>query len=675
MLFDGQTTHNTTYTYNAANQLLTSQLDSDPLRSYSYDLAGNLLNDGQNQYRYDGAERLIGYTDGRNGFVTSYAYNGQGDRLRRTHNGLTTTYLLDLNASLTQVLGETSNGQERRYLLGLDVLGQQTGNQWSYFGYDGLGSVRQVMDAAGTLQSQASFDPYGNPFEQFGGQTAAAFGFTGEQTDPNGLLFLRARYYHPGLGTFLSLDPKEGAAGDAMSFNRYAYAAANPVNLTDPSGLDPDELFPFLDPIRNVVRTGLTRAGQAADFILHNPEADFAVLRAAGMAIRCDPLGALLGAVNGVASMTIYPLLDLMAVGSTASLVSQALGMGSPREMLTAMAWSGLNELGVRDIRQSPGYQVGNFVGQAVGLLGDIVQVPNMVKGAVQLARWGVRRAARAARSFTGAAEGLGETETLGSGLLEAGAFCSFSADTQVATDQGQRPISTLKEGDNVLAYDQQSGTTETHKVQAVLKHDDPVIVHLTIDDEQIETTPEHPFYTLERGWVNAGELKVGEHVRKADGGYGRVQKVEREQRQQTMYNLTVEKAHTFFVGQGRWLVHNACETPKPLTKPLGKVDPKTVRFTQDSIGRTFKNKIPLEETIALLKADPSKAADFPPIRVFESEGSIWTLDNRRLYVFQQAGIPIETVPATAEEIASESFKFTTVTDGLSIVVRTGGGR
>jgi hypothetical protein len=162
----------------------------------------------------------------------------------------------------------------------------------------------------------------------------------------------------------------------------------------------------------------------------------------------------------------------------------------------------------------------------------------------------------------------LAEAEE-GSGVLEGLEQCavganSFSADTQVATDKGEKPISDMQVGDTVLAYDQQSGTTESHKVQAVLKHDDPVIVHLTIDDEHIQTTPEHPFYTLERGWVNAGELKVGEHIRKADGGYGKVERVEREQRQQTMYNLTVEKAHTFFVGTKRWLVHNTCNPLPP---------------------------------------------------------------------------------------------------------------
>lgn len=63
------------------------------------------------------------------------------------------------------------------------------------------------------------------------------FGFTGEPTDTNDLVYLRNRYYNPHLGTFLSMDPHEGDFNDPMSLNRYAYARGNPVNLTDPSGL------------------------------------------------------------------------------------------------------------------------------------------------------------------------------------------------------------------------------------------------------------------------------------------------------------------------------------------------------------------------------------------------------------------------------------------------------
>jgi len=59
--------------------------------------------------------------------------------------------------------------------------------------------------------------------------------------------------------------------------------------------------------------------------------------------------------------------------------------------------------------------------------------------------------------------------------------------------------------------------------------------------------------------WTPAGQLHQGDLVRKADGTTGVVQTVEVESHAQVMYNLTVATAHTFFVGEDQWLVHNAC--------------------------------------------------------------------------------------------------------------------
>ncbi|MGA7732684.1 MAG: PA14 domain-containing protein [Chloroflexia bacterium] len=135
----------------------------------------------------------------------------------------------------------------------------------------------------------------------------------------------------------------------------------------------------------------------------------------------------------------------------------------------------------------------------------------------------------------------------------------SFSVDTEVATAEGQQPIGSLQVGDWVLAYDEVSKTTGLYPITAVMVHEDPVIVYLTLDGELIETTPEHPFYTWGGEWVEAGKLWTGALIREADGEYGTVQSVRMVRRTQAMYNLTVKQAHTFFVGDGQWLVHNQC--------------------------------------------------------------------------------------------------------------------
>jgi hypothetical protein len=62
----------------------------------------------------------------------------------------------------------------------------------------------------------------------------------------------------------------------------------------------------------------------------------------------------------------------------------------------------------------------------------------------------------------------------------------------------------------------------------------------------------------LAEPWVGAGDLKVGDKVRQADGTTGTVRIVRTEQKIQTMYNLDVANLDNFFVGEQGWLLHNA---------------------------------------------------------------------------------------------------------------------
>jgi hypothetical protein len=106
-----------------------------------------------------------------------------------------------------------------------------------------------------------------------------------------------------------------------------------------------------------------------------------------------------------------------------------------------------------------------------------------------------------------------------------------------------------------------------------------------------------------------------------------------------------------------------------------GKIDPSLVRFSQDSVGSTFRNGNTLNDSIAGLRAGGAEAAaNYPPIRVFEHQGALYTLDNRRLVVFSHAGQQVPFRMATEAELAKEfTGKFTTTEAqgwGLFIEVR-----
>ncbi|MBP1147926.1 hypothetical protein JOE33_004849 [Pseudomonas sp. PvP027] len=102
-----------------------------------------------------------------------------------------------------------------------------------------------------------------------------------------------------------------------------------------------------------------------------------------------------------------------------------------------------------------------------------------------------------------------------------------------------------------------------------------------------------------------------------------------------------------------------------------GYANPKDIRFTQDSVKNSFSDGKVLQTTIDDLKSGKISPADLPAVRVFEKDGLVYSLDNRRVLAASAAGVPIKIVPATEAEIAKEiGRKMTTANNGSIICVR-----
>jgi RHS repeat-associated protein len=105
-----------------------------------------------------------------------------------------------------------------------------------YYLYDGMHSVRALADSAGTLTDAYSYDAYGNLLDN-SGSTINPYLYRGEQFDKDlDAYYLRARYYQPGIGRFLTTDPIEGVPNSPMTLHRYVYGNNAPMNFLDPSG-------------------------------------------------------------------------------------------------------------------------------------------------------------------------------------------------------------------------------------------------------------------------------------------------------------------------------------------------------------------------------------------------------------------------------------------------------
>ena len=85
--------------------------------------------------------------------------------------------------------------------------------------------------------------------------------------------------------------------------------------------------------------------------------------------------------------------------------------------------------------------------------------------------------------------------------------------------------------------------------------------MHLQYDGTTVTTTPTHPFYQPQKGWIDAIDLRAGDILVRSNGEYVVVEMVEHELLEApiTVYNFEVEDFHTYYVGDTSVLVHNKC--------------------------------------------------------------------------------------------------------------------
>jgi RHS repeat-associated protein len=225
-----------------AGQSFTYDAD-DRLTTDTYDANGNTLTSAGTTYTYDFEDRLIATSTG-----VQIVYDGDGNRVSESG----TKYLVDdqTPTGYAQVAeGLVSGAVTAQFTYGAMRISQNRAGAASYYGYDPGGSVRELLNSSGTVTDTYEYDAFGNTVAQ-SGSTINEFLYRGEQFDAAlQMYYLRARYYIPKTGRFLTADKYEGGSvGACDCANRsnaslldwahqpYVYSASSPVNAIDPSG-------------------------------------------------------------------------------------------------------------------------------------------------------------------------------------------------------------------------------------------------------------------------------------------------------------------------------------------------------------------------------------------------------------------------------------------------------
>ncbi|PZR76763.1 MAG: hypothetical protein DLM73_01680 [Chthoniobacterales bacterium] len=231
-----------TYTPNALNQY-----ENIGGAVNSYDGNFNLTVLGGSSFYYDSASHLVSANSGEDS--AQFVYDGLGRCLKRTVNWETTLIAYDGWKPIVE-------WDEWGYLKAWNIYGPGPDEiLWRYsdrYGHlryhlDRNGNVAFLLDLNGTVREKYTYDAFGRPtVSDWDGENARSwswygnrFMFSGREWIPElGIYDYRNRMYHPGLGRFLQTDPVGFDAGD---MNLFRYCADDPVDRSDPTGLEGEE--------------------------------------------------------------------------------------------------------------------------------------------------------------------------------------------------------------------------------------------------------------------------------------------------------------------------------------------------------------------------------------------------------------------------------------------------
>jgi len=250
LLYNGPYSHNYFYDkwgnittregWGGDNPSFTATYTNNKRDGLTYDAAGNLTNDGGQNFTYDGTGQAA--TASYSGYLLQQYYDGDRLRVKKSDNG-PVIYYLRSSVLGGQVVAEIDgNGTWQRgyvYQGGQLLAVQQGGVYWVH--QDPVVKSKRITNSSGTVVSTIELDPWGGNTNRTGNGAFQMRWFNSYERDNNASDEAMFRRYNRWWSRFDQPDPYDGSydVSDPQSFNRYAYAGNDPVNFVDPTGLEP----------------------------------------------------------------------------------------------------------------------------------------------------------------------------------------------------------------------------------------------------------------------------------------------------------------------------------------------------------------------------------------------------------------------------------------------------
>ena len=218
--------------------------------AYSYDANGNQITkitaDKTETNTYDSLNQLIEFTDGKT--TASYKYDVDGLRISKTVDGHSIDQIWNDDKQIAVDADGSNPYKAQIYIRGTNLLAgcefvQAVKSDYTYYTQNAHGDVVNLTDNNGAVTKTYQYDAFGVE-KNIDDTDTNAFRYCGEYYDKEtATIYLRARYYSPSTGRFISRDSFAGSNNDPLSLNLYTYCHNNPVSGTDSTGHFLDTFF------------------------------------------------------------------------------------------------------------------------------------------------------------------------------------------------------------------------------------------------------------------------------------------------------------------------------------------------------------------------------------------------------------------------------------------------
>ena len=178
-----------------------------------------------------------------------------------------------------------------------------------------------------------------------------------------------------------------------------------------------------------------------------------------------------------------------------------------------------------------------------------------------------------------------------------------FVAGTEILTIDGIKNIEDIKVGDWVIADDPTTpGEIEQRQVLDAYEREATTLIDIYVDGEVISATEEHPFWVVDKGWVDPKDLEVGDKLQTEDGQIVDIDKLEKREGDFKVYNFHVEGIPTYFVSDLGILVHNNTNCPgltpdqarrKVMQEQGVPTSQQPISQSRNASGREYRYEVP----------------------------------------------------------------------------------